>query len=233
MIRRLAPLALLLPAAPAPAAERDFAVGSFERVRVDGPFRVRITTGGSPRARASGDRRLLERLVIAVNGGTLSVRLGAGGWGESSPARAGQPPEVTLSTPRLASLAITAGAEARVSRMAGQRLDLAVTGAGALSVERVEADALNATLIGTGKITLAGRANRARLLTNGPGTMDAGALAVKDLVVRLDGAGETRAGATYTAQVTSTGLGRVTIVGNAKCTVKATAGGPVVCGPKL
>ena len=229
---RYAPLALVLFAAPALAQDRVFSVGSYERVRVDGPFRVMIATG-SPKAKASGDRQLLERLVVEVNGGTLTVRIGTGGWGETPTKRGTEPPVVTLTTPRLTALAVTAGAEVDVARLAGQRVDLSVTGAGAVTVARAEADQLNAALLGTGTITIAGRTNRARLLTNGLGMIDAAALATKDLIVRQDGAGETRAAASYTAQVTSTGLGRVTVVGNAKCTVKAVAGGPVMCGPTL
>ena len=230
---RLAPLALVLAAAPVAAEERTFSVGSFERVRVDGPFRVEIATGGSPGAKARGDRQLLERLVVEVNGATLTVRLGSGGWGETPGRRVTAPPVLTLTAPRLNALTVTAGAQVAVSRMAGQRVDLSVTGAGAVTVARAEADQLNASLAGTGTITVGGRTNRARLVTNGPGMIDAGALTAKDLIVRQDGAGETRANAAYSAQVTTTGLGRVTVAGNAKCTVKAAAGGPVSCGPKL
>ena len=71
---------------------------------------------------------------------------------------------------------------------------------------------------------------RARLIGSGPGAIDASALAVNDLTVHLDGVGAIKAAARYTAQVTNSGLGTVTVAGNAKCRVDAAAGGPVVCG---
>lgn len=231
MIRILASLALLVFASPATAADRTFSIGSFERLRVDGPFEVRVTTGGSPGARASGDGDLLERVDIDVNGATLVVRMGSGGWGETpGKAGGGAPPVISLSTPRLVSASVSAGARVSVGKMVSQRIDVSVTGAGALSVDSADTDQLNATLIGTGQIVLGGRASRARLVTNGPGAIDALALTVNDLIVSQEGAGETKASARYTAQVRSTGLGKVTVTGGAKCTVKALANGPVLCG---
>lgn len=232
MIRLVIALALFAPAAPAFAAERSFSVGSFDRVRVDGPFEVRVTTGSSPTARASGSGALLERVDVDLNGTTLIVRMGNGGWGETPGKAGGSAPVITLSTPRLIAATVSAGARVAITKMASQRIDVGVTGAGVLTIARADADQLNATLVGTGQITLGGRASRARLLTNGPGTIDASALSVNDLIVRLEGAGETKAAARYTAQVTSNGLGKVTVSGTAKCTVKAIAGGPVACGAK-
>lgn len=230
MIRILAVLTPFLFAAPAVAADRTFSVGSFERLRVDGPFEVRVTTGGSPGARASGGRDLLERVDIDVNGTTLVVRMGNGGWGET-PGKAGAaPPVIMLSTPRLVSAAVSAGARVSITKMVAQRIDVSVSGAGVLSIDKADTDQLNATLIGAGQINLGGRASRARLMTNGPGAIDASALTVNDLNVQLEGTGETKASARYTAQINSTGLGKVTVTGGAKCTVKALADGPVVCG---
>ena len=222
-------LALLAPAA-ALAASRTFTFGSFDRVRVDGPLDVRITTGRSPGARVEGAQELVDAIEVTVEGDTLVARYGVRGQPSG---RSDAPPVVTLSTPGLRSAAINSGAKLSVTRMAGQRIDVAVNGAGALSVAAVEADQLQAVVIGAGSMTLAGHAARARLLTNGPGAIDASGLATSDLTVRLDGPGETKASARYTAQVTNTGLGKVTVIGNAKCVVKAQAGGPVLCGPKL
>ncbi|KKI20095.1 head GIN domain-containing protein [Sphingomonas sp. Ag1] len=223
-------LPLLLAPLPALAAERVFSVGSFERVRVDGPFEVRIEAGASPGATASGERQLIERIAVAVNGGTLSVRLGTGGWGETFRADNAAPPVIVLRTPRLNSLAVSAGANVTVNRMAGQRVELSLAGSGRVEAARVDADQLAASLVGAGTITAGGQANRTRLITDGPGTIDASGLLTKDLTVLLTGPGETRARARYTASVTNTGLGKVTVAGDATCTVRSAGGGPVSCG---
>lgn len=228
-LRALAPLFLLVAATPAHAAERVWNIASFDRVRVDGPFEVRITTGASPRARASNpDPALLDRLRLNVEGGTLSLRLDRG----SDDARRGVTavPVFTLSTTALKGVTLLSGARVTVTRMSSARLDLGVTGTGALSVDEVSAEQVNATVIGSGSIRVAGRAGKARLVTNGPGTIDADALSAGELFVSLDGSGETRAAARYSAEIASTGVGRVSVRGNPKCTVRAAAGGPVTCG---
>ena len=50
------------------------------------------------------------------------------------------------------------------------------------------------------------------------------------VAVLLDGPGETKAAARYTAHITNLGLGAVAVAGSPKCTVVARAGGPVACG---
>lgn len=228
MIR--AALVLLLLAAPALAADRRQGLSSFDRVRVSGPFEVRIVPG-SPSATLSGDRDALERADLRVDGTTLSLRMGGDGWGERPATASRAPLVVTLATPRLSSLAVFAGARVTAARMAGDQVDLSVSGAGEIAVAAAAAaEQFTATVIGAGTITAAGRARRARLVTNGPGTIDAGALIADDLLVRLDGPGETRAAARYTAQVANTGLGSVSVAGSPRCTVQSPGGGPVSCG---
>ena len=232
MIRALvlAPLFLIAAAAPAQAAERVWNIASFDRVRVDGPFEVRIATGSSPRATASAaDPALLERLRLDVQGTTLSLRLDRG-TGDYAARGSDAATVFTLSTPALKGVTLLSGAKVLVTRMAATRVDLGVTGTGALSVDEASAEQVNATVIGSGTISVGGRAGKARLVTNGPGTIDAAALSAGELFVSLDGSGETRAAARYAAEVASTGMGRVSVAGNPKCTVRAAAGGPVTCG---
>ncbi len=86
MIDRLPILALLalasLPvAAAAPATQRNFSVTSFDRIRIDGPYQVDLRTNVAPYARASGTPVSLDGVSIKVEGRTLIVRSGSGGWG--------------------------------------------------------------------------------------------------------------------------------------------------------
>ncbi|RDE04714.1 GIN domain-containing protein [Sphingomonas aracearum] len=231
MNRLLALLALLLPA-PALAAERGFTVTSFDRVRIDGPFEVRLASGRSPAARATGDAEMLDRLSVTVDGTTLTVRLGGQGWGERPRAATTQPIVLTLGTPTLRAVQANGGGRVAIAGMKGQRVDLTLSGTGALAADGIAADQLDASVIGSGSLRLAGRAARTRLLSNGSGTIEAGTLAANDLVVRLDGTGAVSAAARYTAAITSTGLGSVAVAGNPACTVNREAAGPIACGSK-
>lgn len=214
------------------ADDRRLYVGSFDRVRVQGPFEVRVATGSAPAASVSGDRQALDSVEVRVDGTTLIVRGALSGWQEQPRGRATAPVIVTLATPSLIGASVTGAARLSVDRMKGARVDLSVTGTGTIAARAIDADQANATLVGNGAIQVAGRVTRARLMTSGAGIIDAAGLDAGDLVLRLDGPGTTQARARYTAQVTNTGLGSVSVVGGAKCAVKADAGGPVACGPE-
>ena len=231
MIRALLGLALLVLALPAWAADRTFTVTNFDRVRVDGPFDVRLTVGqGGARASASGDARVLDSLSVDVQGTTLIVRRSPNGWGEQGKP-AGPAPIVTIAAPALRGATVIGGGKLTVAgRLQADRLDFQVTGAGAIDARGIDADDLSANLIGNGGIALSGKAARARLISNGSGLIAASPLSVGDLTIRLEGSGEVQASARFTADLTSTGLGAITVAGNPKCTARATAGGPISCG---
>ncbi|MEG3147814.1 DUF2807 domain-containing protein [Sphingomonas sp. RT2P30] len=230
MIVRLLAFALLVLPVAADAAEHRYAFGSYERVRIEGPFEVRVTTGVAPGALATGDARAIDGLDIQLQGTTLIVRMGHQGWGETPVGKAVARPVITLTTPRLSAAFVNGGARVTIKGMKAQRVDLSVNGSGTVTVSAADTDQLFATIVGAGTMTLAGRAARARLVTNGAGNVDATALVVNDLSILQDGTGETRAAARYTAQVNSSGLGHVVVTGKPKCFVHAAAGGPVECG---
>lgn len=225
------PLLLLLTlAAPAQAADRKLFVSTFDQLRVSGPFRVVVATGRSPGGTMAGDPRQLDGVEVRQEGNTVFVRANAGGWGEQPDAPARAPVTVTLSTPSLSAAYLIGSGAVSVAGMKARRIDLSVAGTGTLTVAGADATELNATTIGTGRVMLAGRTVKARLLVNGAGGVDAGKLEADELNVRLDGPGEVAARARYTATLVNTGLGRIAVVGPAKCSVKAAAGGPVTCG---
>ncbi|CAN5335682.1 hypothetical protein BH10PSE15_BH10PSE15_11480 [soil metagenome] len=227
----LVALPLLCLAAPAVAEQRSFAIGSFDRVRVDGPFRVIVTLGASPSGTAEGDTHAITDLDVRVDGSTLIVRAGMSGWGEQDVADRRAAPVVRVSTQAIRSIVTIGAAQVSVAGpFRGQRLDLLLTGSGTLAAPTVDADQLFATALGSGTMTLAGRAAKVRLTTSGTASIAAPGLVADDLTVRLDGNGAIDAQARYTAAVTTSGLGAVTVYGKPACTVNAVAGGPVSCG---
>lgn len=227
-------LLLAVIATPAMAEERTIGIGSFDRLRVEGPFEVRVAAGSSPSARISGSRNAIGSVDIRQDGRTLVIRSGAAGvWGERPRVGNAEPLVVTLGTIQIAAITSVAGARITATAAKGERIDLSVSGTGAIQVGNATGMDVNATVIGAGSITVAGRSTRARLMANGPATIDAAGLDVGEIIVRLDGTGMITARARFTAQVTNVGLGGVNVAGNAKCTVRTPGGGPVSCGEGL
>jgi hypothetical protein len=212
---------LLLTAASAPG-ERRFTVGSFERLRVDGPFDVTVTTG-SPNAMASGEQRAIDQVSLRVEGTTLFV--GAGALGSGQP---GAGARIRISVPSLRSVLVNGGGRVRIAELKGPRVDVTLTGAGAIDVSAVTADDATVTLTGTGALTLGGKTGRMRMRALGAGSIDAGALTTNDAALISESSGNMRIGVRYTAQVMALGAGAIEVIGAPECRVSGP--GPVTCG---
>lgn len=213
-------------AAAGPAAEKRVYLGSFDRLRVEGPYRVVVTTGSPGGTLVSDDPRAFDRVEVHQDGDVVVIRRAQI---EERDRPVAVPLTITLATPALASVALIGAGEVAVTGLKAPHADLSVAGSGTIAVTGADADDLTAISVGNGRIGIAGRAGKARLTVNGAGGMAADALDAGELTVRLDGPGEVAARARYTALVSSSGLGRVAVAGNPKCTVRAAAG-QVVCG---
>ncbi|APX64862.1 hypothetical protein AV944_02260 [Sphingomonas sp. LK11] len=221
-IRALLFLPVLLATAPAMAAERRVDLSSFDKLRVEGPFRVTMTTAPSPRGTLSGDGAALRQVEAQVMGSTLVLRRSGGG---------DAPVTLALAAPPLSGVTVIGGAQVTVQAMKGSALNLSVTGTGEVRVGRADGDQLTAMLFGPARLTIeGGRVGKARLAANGPASIAADTLEAGDLTVTLDGPGEIAARARYTAAVANGGLGKVTVAGTPKCRI--TGGGLVRCGLK-
>lgn len=226
---RFAPLLLTLIAVPAQAEERRFMLSSFDRIRVEGPFQVTVTSGGSAGAVASGDKRAIDSVSIRVDGRTLVIAPGVNGWG-GYPGERPSLPVIAVSTRSLTGATLVGTGSLDIDRVGGLRVDLSLTGAGRLNIAAADADRIEANMIGTGALSIAGKALKARFSSNGAGTITAEALEVGDLTVHSQSSGEGAFYARYTATVAASGLGAVRVAGTPTCTIRGSA--PVTCGVK-
>lgn len=228
---RILPLALLALAAAAPgaAAERNYSVTDFDRVQVDGPYQVTVTTGAASSARAEGSSQALERISVEVLGSTLRVRANRSGWGGYPGERTG-PVRIAVTTRELRAAMVVGSGSLDVDRTRGLRVDLSVNGAGRLAVAGVEADNLVVGLLGGGRITLAGRAKQLKATIQGSGDLAAAGLSADDAQIAADTAGSVTVAVARTVKLSATGPGDVEILGNPSCTLEGQGTGNVVCG---
>lgn len=221
----LALIAVAAPLSAASAAERRYTVTDFDRIQVDGPWRVTLVTGKAPSAVAHGSNDAIDRLSLDVEGRTLRIRRGTkGGFGAAGPV------EIRVSTHDLRGAGVNGPAILSIDRTRGLRLDLALSGSGALTVDKVEADNLVIGLLGSGRISLAGKAKTLRATIQGTGDLAADRLAVDDATLNADTAGRIALAVRRTAKIDATGQGEVEILGNPSCTVKAIGSATVRCG---
>ncbi len=216
-------------AAPAAAAERRFTITAFDRIQVDGPFSVAVTTGRSSSAVAIGSPQALDSVSMEVQGRTLRIRPNRSAWGSSSGSGAG-PMKIDVTTHELRGASASGSGSIAIDEAGGLKFDVTLAGSGRIDVASVDADNLSIGLMGSGKISLAGKAKELTATVKGSGDLDAGALTAEEAKINADTAGAISLGVRRAAEITATGQGDTTIIGNPSCDVKALGSGRVACG---
>ncbi|MFP5328949.1 MAG: GIN domain-containing protein [Alphaproteobacteria bacterium] len=227
---RLPPLllALLALASPANAASRNFTVTGFERIRVDGPFRVALKTGVAPFAKATGSPAALNGVAIDVQGNTLVVRRNPTAQ-SAYPGESAGPVEISVGTHDLNAAWVNGAGSLAIDKAKAQVFDLSVQGPGSISIGRLTADRLRAGLSGSGSASVAGTAAVVKAVVRGTSSFDATALNAKDVDVGAEGTAVVRLTATGTAKVDALGTALVELSGRPACTTRA-SGSAVVSG---
>src|SRR5690242_17117254 len=174
-------------AVPANAATRNFGITSFEKVRVEGPFKVTLTTGVAPFARASGSQAAIDRVAIDVRGNTLVVHNNLSSWG-GYPGQQPGPVEISLGTHDLSSAWISGSGVLSIDKVKGLSFDLSAQGSGSATIGRADVDQLNVAVVGTASATLAGRAASMTAVIRGISSLNAANLATKDATIGAEGA---------------------------------------------
>lgn len=223
-------VAAVAAASPAAAAERSFTITDFSRVRVDGGYSVKLKTGSSPFAKATGSPAALDSLSVEVEGDVLVVRHDPSAWGGYPGERPG-PVEISVGSHDLTAAWLNGSGAIAIDKVKGQAFQLSVQGAGTASIEKVTVDKLQADLTGSGSITIGGTAATVRLGVRGAGSIDASRLVAKDASIGAEGDATVKLTATNSAEVRSAGTAAVDLSGQPACTIHA-SGSSTVTGCK-
>lgn len=230
-IRQFPAAFLLLASAAAAAAERVETVTGFDRIHVNGPYRVEVVTGRGASARLSGTREALDRVTVDVQGTTLTIRANRNGWTGGWPGEdKSGPVTIRLTTGELRAVSLVGSGAIAVDRIRGPRVQLSVEGSGGLTIGRADVDRLDMILLGSGAVVISGAAKAANAIVRGAATLDGAGLAANDLGVTSESAGNVALGARTSATVKAMGAGEVRIGGSPACTVTASGSGQVYCG---
>jgi len=218
--------ATLAPAAL--AAERNYSVTSFDRIRLDGPYRVGLVTSVAPFARASGSQEALDGVSVEVQGRTLIIRANRSAWG-GFPGRQVGPVEINVGTHDLNAAYISGPGGLAIDRVRGLSFELSIQGSGAATIANVAVDQLKVGISGAASATLAGNSPKMTAIVRGASLFDASALIAKDVVVGVEGPAIVKVSASSSAKIDANGTGTIDVAGGGACTVKA-IGSAVVSG---
>jgi hypothetical protein len=216
----------LLASTASVAATRNFSVNGFDQVRIDGPYRVQMTTGVAPFARASGSPDAINGISIEVQGRTLVVRKSPSSWG-GYPGESPGPVEISVGAHELSKVWLNGAGSLAIDKAKSQSFDMSVQGAGSVSIGRLETDRLTAGLLGSGSAVIGGSAAEVTAIARGTSTFDGSALSSKNATVGAEGNSVIKLTATNTAKVDSQGTAMVELGGRPACTVRASGSATV------
>jgi hypothetical protein len=211
---------ILLLAGPAGAATRNFGVTGFEKVRVEGPYKVVLTTGVAPFARATGSAAALDRIAIEVRGNVLVVHSNLSSWG-GYPGKDAGTVQIDIGTHDLRSAWLSGAGTLAINRIEGLSFDLSSQGSGSVTVGQADVDQLNISVVGTSSAVLAGRAGKVTAVVRGISSLDASGLAAKDATIGAEGAATIKANVSDAVTIDANGPVSITLGGRPACTLRA------------
>ncbi|MDQ3075398.1 MAG: DUF2807 domain-containing protein [Pseudomonadota bacterium] len=227
-MRILAFLLFAAAASPLAAAQRNYSVTDFTRVKVEGPFAVTLATNVAPFARATGSPRALDRVSLRVDGRTLIIRVDSSAWGGAADEDSG-PVTIAVGTHDLEQATLSGPGSLAIDRVRGLEFALSSFGSGATSIDAVAVDRLRLYAVGPGSTRVAGATKQLDAAINGPGVIDASGLTAKDATLSALGPASLRANVTNSVKLSATGTATVAIEGGAACERKL-SGSAVVTG---
>jgi len=200
---------------PSPYQSRDVAVGTFDRLTVSGPFEVGVVVSDAPaRVLLQGPPALLADVIATVEGETLSIRFREGARWSWNP---GSGVNVVVFTPNLAAINLRGAADVSVNGVRGEAFAAATEGAGSVRVTGLDVGRVRLVTGGAGGISVEGTAREATYVVGGAGSIEAMRLRVRNASIAIDGEGSSYANVSGTANISTTGGGRVEVVGGATC----------------
>jgi hypothetical protein len=217
-------LSAVIAATPAFAAERNFPVGGFTKIRLTGSPDVVVKTGPQPSVRATGAEADLERLEIVVRGSELQISQISGVWNWD---RGGI--RIAVTVPQLEAASLVGSGDMEIDRIKGGAFSGDLRGSGDLALGAIDAGAVSLAIEGSGDISAAGRCDSGTFAVNGSGDIGAAGLRCRTATVTLQGSGDIAVGATATATVALNGSGNVSVTGGARCTTSKRGSGDVSC----
>jgi hypothetical protein len=219
-------LLALAAASPADAATRNFGISGFDRIRVDGPFKVRLTTGVPPFAKATGSAAALDGIAFDMIGRTLVIHLNRSSWG-GYPGEPGGPVEISVGTHELSAAWLNGAGSLSINRIKGLTFDLSLQGSGDAAIERADVDQFRVTISGSANAAVSGRAGKLTATLRGISSLDASGLNAKDAAIGAEGPSTVKAVVSNSVKVDASGTATITLAGGPACTNKVSGSASV------
>jgi hypothetical protein len=198
------------------------------RVKLDGVIDLKLRQGPVPHLVITGDRRWMEKTIVAQHGDTLHI--GTEMRGFKLHRSRGMRAELTL--PNLREVSSESVGTTDIRGFSGDELDLSLEGAGSMKVscnyrivtaslggvgsmniDGADSEGIDLNLRGAGYVTLHGRSKWLKATLGGLGGLDAQHFQADTVNLELSGLGNASVTARENANLNLSGMGSVTVYG--------------------
>jgi len=188
--------------------EKARALAAFTKLRIEGPFDVRLAQAGSDQATVVADDNIEPLVETVVDGDTLVVRMKRDTGFTTRLA-----PTVRIDARALQAVAIDGSGDMTVERFKGDSLALSVVGSGDVQLGLVELKELSVSISGSVDVRVAGRAEQQSWKITGSGDVDAASLTGRAARIELHGSGDASLGVMDQLDVKLSGSGDLSYAG--------------------
>lgn len=212
------------------ADERNFPIGSFDHVRIEGNLNVIIATGTGPKASAVGSKKQLNDIIFTRNGRTLKIQ----SQKSTSPKRSrdlrSPPLEIFIGSRNLQDIFINGNSVVTIDNIKSKASKYTILGSGVINLNKADIRSLKVSISGGGSVNIgSGIAQKTSFEINGTGGINAKDLTTEILNIIHQGPANSVITVTNKANVTNNGTGRIEILGKGNCIIKSIGSGTILC----
>lgn len=201
-------------------------LGSFTKLRVEGPLTVSVRGASQQSLRIRGDDNLHALVVTEVDGETLVVRLT-----REANFYTANPVTIDVDAVQLDGAALRGSGDVIIEAVRGNRFEAAVAGSGDL-LKAVDVQSLSVTVAGSGDLKAKGRADQLKASVAGSGDLWLADLAARSASVTVAGSGDARVYATEALSASVAGSGDIYYSGNPTVSKSVVGSGDVTAVKK-
>jgi hypothetical protein len=206
---------------------RNFMIGIYDEVFIEGDMRVEISNNGAPSAKAEGDAKLVDNLKIERVGKQIRIGFRPMGAGYQQPQGSVL---VKLSGRNIRKLQVRGSAQVSVDAIKASAGQFELRGSGEVRIGKVETDTMQVLVNGTGAFAIgAGSAKNGAVHLNGTANFEAPEFTFNTLTLFQQGAANVSTKAKREVTITNNGPGTITIGGSASCVIRQAGSGKIIC----
>lgn len=204
-------------------ATESRALPPFEGVALSGSMDLVVRQGSAQAVEVQADDNLLPFLETEVSGSGADAKLQIR-WKRGTSIRASRGARVSVTVPRLTSLAASGSGDMTVEPFETPSLAIRVAGSSDTRLQRLSTADLQISISGSGDVEGAGTATKLKIGISGSGDVKLRDMKSDDVVIGIAGSGDAQVHAEKSLEVRIAGSGDVTYTGNA-ATVNAKVAG--------